>query len=50
MAYVVGEKFKKLIVIGPLTFTNPPAYIAAKTTIVAVLCFAVVITLLLVYN
>ncbi|KAL7904995.1 major facilitator superfamily domain-containing protein [Trichoderma velutinum] len=43
MAFCLGN------IIGPLTFTNPPAYIAAKIAIVAVLCFAVVITLLLVY-
>lgn len=49
MLYVNGKKFKKLIFIGPLTFTNPPAYTAAKIAIVAVLCFAVAITILLVY-
>ncbi|KKO97875.1 major facilitator superfamily transporter [Trichoderma harzianum] len=43
MAFCLGN------IIGPLTFTNPPAYTAAKITIVAVLCFAVAIALLLVY-
>ncbi|KAL7796320.1 major facilitator superfamily domain-containing protein [Trichoderma afarasin] len=43
MAFCLGN------IIGPLTFTNPPAYTAAKITIVTVLCFAVAIALLLVY-
>ncbi|KAL7928218.1 major facilitator superfamily domain-containing protein [Trichoderma chlorosporum] len=43
MAFCLGN------IIGPLTFANPPAYTAAKIAIVAVLCFAIVITLLLAY-
>lgn len=37
-------------ILGPLTFTNPPEYLTAKITIIAVLGFAIILIFVLVYS
>ncbi|KIX95093.1 uncharacterized protein Z520_09009 [Fonsecaea multimorphosa CBS 102226] len=44
MAFCLGN------ILGPLTFTNPPEYTAAKITIIAVLGFAIILIFVLVYS